>query len=43
MSRWLDAGQRIVADKTDRAAWDEFVESGHRLGIIVPLPDGLHK
>jgi hypothetical protein len=38
LARWVDAGQRWLADNNDRAAWDEFSESGSKLGFFVPIP-----
>ena len=40
MHRWLEAGQRWLANSKDRAAWDQFSEAGRKLGWHVPIkPD----
>ena len=36
--RWIDAGRRWMANNNDRAAWDEFAESGSKLGFFIPIP-----
>jgi hypothetical protein len=37
LKRFVDAGQRFVANNNDRAAFDEFSEAGRKLGWIVPI------
>lgn len=43
MARFVEAGQRWVADNSDRAAFDAFSESGRKLGWIVPIPEQAKK
>ena len=35
-SRWLEAGNRLLTDKADRTAWDDFSAGGSKLGFFVP-------
>lgn len=37
MQRWLEAGLRWSANNADREAWDQFVESGNKLGFFIPM------
>lgn len=37
MKRWIESGQRLVADQMDREAREQFLESGRKLGFIVPI------
>jgi len=39
MARWIDAGQRVMADNNDLASWREFVDAGSKLGFFVPISD----
>lgn len=39
LARWLDAGQRLMANNNDLAALQEFSESGSKIGFIVPISD----
>lgn len=40
LRRFLDAGQRLLADNQDRDAWAEFSEAGRKLGFEVPIKSG---
>ena len=37
LARWLDAGQRLLANNQDSAALDEFSDSGSKLGFVIPI------
>lgn len=37
MARFFEAGQRCLADNSDRVALDEFWESGRKLGLIATI------
>jgi hypothetical protein len=39
LARWIDAGQRLMANNNDLAALQEFSESGSKIGFIVPILD----
>jgi hypothetical protein len=39
LARWIDAGQRLMANNNDLAALQEFSESGSKIGYIVPISD----
>ena len=39
LARWIDAGQRLMANNNDLAAFKEFSESGNKIGFIVPIFD----
>src|SRR5271157_5562641 len=34
LARWIDAGQRLMANNNDLAALQEFSESGNKIGFI---------
>jgi hypothetical protein len=36
LRRFVDAGQRLLADRHDRAALAEFSEAAKKLGFVVP-------
>jgi hypothetical protein len=37
LHRCLESGQRWIANQNDSAAWGQFVASGAKLGIIIPI------
>jgi hypothetical protein len=37
LERFLDAGQRLLANNRDREALAEFSEAGEKIGWIVPI------
>ena len=37
LQRMREALEKWLANNSDRAAWDQFAESGRKLGIILPL------
>jgi hypothetical protein len=39
LARWLNAGQRLMANNDDPAALQEFSESGSNLGFVIPISD----
>ena len=39
LERWVAAGQKLMANNNDRDAWQEFIESGSKIGFIVPISD----
>ena len=39
LARWIDAGQRLMANNNDLAAFKGFSESGSKIGFIVPISD----
>jgi hypothetical protein len=40
LRRFVDAGQRLLANNQDRAALAEFSEAGKKLGFVVPIKSG---
>lgn len=39
LSRFIVAGNKIVANLADRTAWDEFSSAGSKLGFVVPIKE----
>jgi hypothetical protein len=37
LRRMSEALEKWLANNNDRAAWDQFAESGRKLGIILPM------
>ena len=40
LERMAAAAQRYAANKNDRAALDEFVKAGEKIGWVVPIDPG---
>jgi aminoglycoside phosphotransferase (APT) family kinase protein len=40
LSRFIVAGNKIVANPADGTAWDDFSSSGSKLGFVVPTKEG---
>ena len=34
-----ELGKRVNEDRNDKALWKEFIESGEKLGFIVPMDE----
>jgi hypothetical protein len=40
LTRWIEAGKRLVANNHDATALKDFSEAGSKIGFVVPISDG---